>query len=92
MALEQTVSTIDMELKKLDQAKEAVEQAIEVKVLDLDIVNEIMSIREQRRGNDYVMDEAQLELTKVCILIIKKAEKTCIIFILYFFVKYRKHV
>jgi len=31
----------------------------------LDIVNEIMSIREQRRGNDYVQDEAQDELTKV---------------------------
>jgi len=69
VALEQTVSSIDMELKKLDPAKEAVEQAIEVKVLDLDIVNEIMSIREQRRGNDYVMDEAQLELTKeTCII------------------------
>jgi len=69
VALEQTVSTIDMELKKLDPAKEAVEQAIEVKVMDLDIVNEIMSIREQRRGNDYVMDEAQLELTKeTCII------------------------
>jgi len=46
-----------------------VEQAIEVKVMDLDIVNEILSVREQRRGNDYVMDEAQLELTKeTCII------------------------
>jgi len=69
VALEQTVSTIDLELRKLDKAKEAVEQAIETKVIDLDIVNEIMSIREQRRGNDYVMDEAQLELNKETCLI-----------------------
>lgn len=65
MALEQTVATIDLELKKMVSAKEAVEQAIETKVIDLDIVNEIMSIREQRRGADFVEDEAQIELTKV---------------------------
>jgi len=69
VALEQTVSTIDMELRKLNSAKEAVEQAVEVKVIDMDIVNEIMSIREQRRGNDYVEDEAQIELAKETCLI-----------------------
>ena len=65
VALEQTVAAVELELKKQDAAKEAVEQAIEAKVIDMDIVNEIMSIREQRRGNDYVMDEAQQELLKV---------------------------
>lgn len=65
VALEQTVSAIDLEIKKVEAAKEAVEQAIEVKVMDLDIVNEIMTIREQRRGNDYIVDEAQMELAKV---------------------------
>ncbi|CAG7834929.1 unnamed protein product [Allacma fusca] len=64
VALEQTVCTIDLEIRKQDAAKEAVEQSVETKVIDLDIVNEIMSIREQRRGNDYVMDEAQQELIK----------------------------
>lgn len=32
VALEQTVATIDLELKKLSAAKEAVEQAVEAKV------------------------------------------------------------
>jgi len=69
VSLEQTVSAIDKELNKIGQAKEAVEQAIETKVIDLDIVNEILSIRGQRRGNDNVLDEPLQELTKeTCLL------------------------
>lgn len=65
VTLEQTVAAVDKEFVKLGQAKEAVEQAVETKVIDLDIVNEILSIRGQRRGKDNVMDEALRELTKV---------------------------
>jgi len=69
VALEQTVATIDLELRKIVSAKEAVEQAIETKVIDLDIVNEIMSIREQRRGMDFVEDDVQADLAKeTCLL------------------------